>query len=114
MRKLVFDLVERFLQQEEIEQAIGVFLRARPKPGIRQGLTVGGEKGSDRVIAPSFERAGEPDLFIGCGLERALQRGGCGIIDRSNKAGDITRRRRLAAAILDAAPRLTFEIDDED
>ena len=66
------------------------------------------------MLAPAVERAGDLALLVGRRLERALERGGRGIVDRADQAGDIARGRGLAPAILDAAARFAFEIDDED
>ena len=53
-------------------------------------------------------------MLVGRRLERALERGGGGIVDRTDEAGDVARGGRLAPALLDAAARLALEIDDED
>jgi len=47
-------------------------------------------------------------------LERALQRRGRRIIDRTDQAGDIARRGRLAPPFGQRPARLALEIDDED
>src|SRR6516165_932473 len=114
MRELVLDFVERLLEQEEIEKALGVFRRPRPEPRVAQWLPIGAEKRGDRVLAPIFERAGELAVFIGRRLERTLERSSCGIVDRADEAGHIAGSGGLAPAILDAAARLAFEIDDGD
>ena len=67
------------------------------------------------MFAPIFERAGElAVVFIGRRLERTLERSRCGIVDRADEAGYIAGSGGLAPAILDAASRLAFEIDDGD
>src|SRR5947209_2388565 len=66
MRQLVFDFVEGFLQQKEIEQSIGVFHRLRPKPRLPECTAVGGEESSSRILPPTVESAREPTLLIGC------------------------------------------------
>jgi hypothetical protein len=53
-------------------------------------------------------------VFIGRRLERTLERSRCGIVDRADEAGHIAGSGGLAPAILDAASRFTFEIDDGD
>src|SRR5438874_1125640 len=65
MRQLVFDFVEGFLQQKEVEQAIGVFQRLRPKPRLPECTAGGGEEGSSRILPPTVKRAREPTLLIG-------------------------------------------------
>src|SRR5262249_30001088 len=59
-------------------------------------------------------RAGELAVFIGCRLERTLERSRRGIVDRPDQAGHIAGGGSFAPALLDAASRFTFEIDDRD
>ena len=71
-------------------------------------------KAATDVFAPTFERAGEFTVFVGCRLERTLERSRCRIVDRPDEAGHVAGGGRLAPAILDAAARFAFEIDDGD
>src|SRR6202011_4002027 len=114
MRQLVFDFVERFLQQKEIEKAVGSLRRPRPKAEVGEGTAITRQKRRYCRGAPTFERAGYLVLVIGRGSERTLERAGCGIVNGADQAGDVARRRRFLSAILDAAPGLAFKIDDED
>src|SRR5262245_2252607 len=114
MRELVFDFIERLLQQEKIEKTVGSLGRLRPKSPVAQRRPIRRHEGGDGVFAPIFERADEPAVFIGCRLERTLERSRCGIVDRADEAGHVAGGGSLAPAILDAASRFTFEIDDSD
>src|SRR5258708_19924587 len=53
-------------------------------------------------------------VFIGRRLERTLEGRRCGIVDGADENGYIEGSGGLAPAILDAAARLAFEIDDGD
>ena len=53
-------------------------------------------------------------MFIGCRVERTLERSRRGIIDRPDEAGHVAGGWGLAPAILDAAARFAFEVDDGD
>src|SRR5260221_14396369 len=66
------------------------------------------------MFAPTFERAGDLAVLIGGRLERPLERSRCGIVDRSDETGHVAGGGSLAPAILDAAARFAFEIDDGD
>src|SRR5262249_52512413 len=110
VRKLVVDLVERLLQQEEVEQAVGVLRGTRPKPRLVQRLPVGGEESGDRAIAPTVDGARDPAVLVRSRLECTLERRGDGIIERANEPGHVARRWCLATALIDAAARLAFEV----
>src|SRR5262249_61843955 len=60
MRQLVFDLVERLLEQEEIEKPVGVSERPWPEPAISPRFPLSAHKCGDRVLAPSVEGGGKP------------------------------------------------------
>lgn len=81
MREFIFDLVERLLQQEEIEQSIRGLQGLRPEPRVVQRLPVGAEKRRDGRFTPAIERACDLAMFIRGGLQRALERSDCGIVD---------------------------------
>src|SRR5262249_44468748 len=53
-------------------------------------------------------------VFIGCRLERTLERSCRGIVDRADQAGHIAGSGGLAPALLDTASRFAFEIYDGD
>ena len=115
VRQLVFDFVDRLLQQEEIEQAIGVAAgraaTAADRPASRDRRP---ERLRPTRSRQSSSARASLAVLVGRRFERALERRGRRIVDRADQAGDIARRRRLAPALLDAAPRLALEIDDED
>ena len=106
--------VERLLKQEEVQQPLGGLRLGRPQPRVGHGFAIGGKERLGGPVAPFVERRGEPALLVGGDLERALQRGGGRIIDRTDQAGDVARRRRLAPPFGERAARLAVEIDDED
>src|ERR1700716_3184616 len=81
MREFVFDLVERLLQQEEIEQTTRRLHGLRPEPRIAQRLPVSSEKRGDGQLTPAIERARDFPIFIGGRFECTLERSDCGIID---------------------------------
>ena len=53
-------------------------------------------------------------MLVGRDFERALQCRGGRIVDRTDQARDVARRRRLAPAFLQRTAGLALEIDDED
>ena len=110
----MFDFVQGLLEQEEGQQAVCRIRIGRPQPLIGHGLVVGGEKCGRRPVAPLAKRRAELAVLIVGHFERALKGCGCRIIDRSDQAGDVARRGRLAPAFGDTAPRRAFEVDDED
>src|SRR5262245_25616835 len=114
MRQLVFDFVERLLQQEEIEQTIRALNRPRPESRIGLCFSVVPKKGRHGPLAPAIKRVGDLSMLVARRLYRALERGGPGIVDGTDETGHIACRRSLAPPILEAAAGLTFEIDDFD
>jgi hypothetical protein len=113
MRELVFDFIERLLQQKKSRR------RSAASADCGQSLvSVNDDRyaamnAAAECFAPTFERAGELAVLIGRRLERTLERRRRGIVDRPDEPATSRRGGSLAPAILDAAARLAFEIDDE-
>src|SRR3569833_477275 len=102
MCEFVFDLVEHLYQQEEFQQP---FCRQRilwPQPGVSQTLAVGEQECLRSDGAPSFEIGKKGTAFGGRGT-RAQHGGACGIIDRTQEAGNVACRWSLAAALRERA-----------
>jgi hypothetical protein len=70
---LVIDLVDRLLDDEELQQAVGDSLVARPWRRLRRNLAVRVEKGGARVVAELVERDGESLDFLRRGRDEAAE-----------------------------------------
>src|SRR4051794_6199606 len=114
MCKLIVYFVERLLEQEEVQQGIGLLAIGWPKTRVCHVHVVSIEYGPDRTLAPIVKRLRNFAVFIRRRLERTVERGDRRIVNRAQQACDVTRRRCLAATLVERAARLTFEVDDED
>src|SRR5438132_1437687 len=75
-------------------------------------LPISGEKGTDGMIAPGLKGAIDLAVLVGSRSERPLPCRRDRVVERPNETGYIARCGRFGPALLDAAPRLTFEVDD--
>jgi len=112
--QLILDLVEGFLKQEKVEQAVGRPGVGGPQPLPGHGLAIGRQHSIRGLVAPFGQSEAQPAALVGRDLEGPFQRGGRSIVDRADQAGDVARRRCLAAPLGDGAARSAVEIDDED
>src|SRR5579883_3557646 len=114
MRELVFELVAGLFQQEEVDEPLGGGGLRWPQPLIEHELAIGGEHGGKRMFAPVVERARYLSVFVGGGLERALERSCRRIVDRAQQARQIAGRWHSLAPLGEATAGLSFEVEDDD
>ena len=112
--QLVFDLVEYFFKQKEVQYLPAGPRVRRPQRRTCHDFTIGGKKSRGRAVDPFHERRAKPALLIRRQLERALQCRVCRRSDRPDQAGDVARRGYLAPPLLKRQARVAFEAGDED
>ena len=109
---LIFDFIERLLELEEIEQLPCLRLVGRPEIGFGQGFPVRLPEGLTESRAPEPHPLRQHGPCFGGEIRRAIKRRTDRVIDRPQESRDVARRRRLVPALLEALPRLSFEIEN--
>ena len=88
-------------------------LVGRPEVGFGRG-----SRGTMSQNAPRQARAPEPNplrqhgALFGGEIRRAIDGRADRVVDRAQESGDVARRWRLVPALLEALPRLAFEVEN--